>query len=509
MWTCYAAVFDVFDDDDDTDTDYTEQRQWLQAPRGDQNQDQDQDHEHEHEQEQEQEQDDDQEHDQEHEHDQDFESESEAWVAAGAWDDPLLTNASHLLSHVSVAPWLGATLRTLTISKCSDMGIWDMPSLLVDHAPNLECLEVTHGRFDTFTHAELVLPPRLTALKLTYCCIRTFEPDLLAAPALRELDISFNSLEHLPACLEAVQDRIILQPAAGTVTDAAPGHRQRRRRRHRLVLNLRNNNFWWQTGTAIPYGRLTRESLHELRRANHYGLVNSMVVLDAVRVLRLDDRTVVTKLRATHDDAQNVHMTSVQSAARATVDRIMSAPHLPPYNPGFMEHLVRRLQCSECNAKKGWRRRCCTKRCARAVAVMRIDCAKPNMRHLVLGGVEYRDLCERVLAFLEHDPQAAPVADAVFEVMREEILLSQWVCLTGKITHLLGAMNGLVPGVAIGISPREALSDTLVAIRNRWSAAAVDSGLLAYLTEAIPEATQALEDACIPEEEQAGWLDAL
>ena len=56
-------------------------------------------------------------------------------------------------------------------------------------------------------------------------------------------------------------------------------------------------------------------------------------------------------------------------------------------------------------------------------------------------------------------------------------------------------------------------SDALVGVRNRWIAAtaAVGAGddLGAYLAGAVPEALQALEDACVPEAEQGAWLDAL
>lgn len=417
--------------------------------------------------------------------------------------DPSLLRASQLVPVILAHPPLphGASLLTLKVHNCSRFGVWDAPALLTNYAPNLACLEIVHGWFDTLTDAELVLPPRLVRLRISYCGVREFEPTL-PADTLRDLDISFNRIEYLPACLEAVRDRIMLPPGTAAVNA-------------RFALNLRNNDFWWQSGTALHYGKITRDSLHELRRANDYGLIGTQVLAHASNYLREKEGRgagyhLVTKLRTTYDDAQSVHLSSVQTSVRDAVSRIMHAPGLPPYDPAFVDRLADRLRCDEC--RQGWKRnpfsrRTCGARCQVAVHVVRQDCARAHIHHGALD-VSYRDICERLLAFLENAPEAAPVAAEVFGAMREEIVRADKVCLTGKITHLIGTLNGLVPGFAVGISAKESLGDTIVAIRNRWAEAAAGD-IDAYITGAVPEALQALEDACISLEEQGAWMDAI
>lgn len=364
--------------------------------------------------------------------------------------------------------------------------------------PGLAVLEVSHCRIKSLFAEDLVLPPRLRRLALTYDCLEEFEVELPLS--LRDLDLSFNKLTRLPACLERIRELVIVADRPDDDDDDGVTSSQDGERRHdaaRCRLELRNNNFWFCEYTDVTPGRVNRDTMVELTRAHDWGLLSASKLRRAMDHL-LDGTRVqhaVTHHRTTYADPQNVHKSSVQTSVKEALARLMAwteslpdvrvPPNLRAFDPRFVETLIRRMALSKI-----------------AAAQFRVDCADATV-HGTLQ-VTFGNLCELLLRFVS----AQPAAKEIFAVMGQEYARNVKVCFTGKVTHLLACLNGFVDGFAVGIDSKDELANKLVAIRNKWSQLA-GLDFHEYVAQAIPEAMQALEDACVPIAEQAHWLEGI
>ena len=91
-------------------------------------------------------------------------------------------------------------------------------------------------------------------------------------------------------------------------------------------------------------------------------------------------------------------------------------------------------------------------------------------------------------------------------MLEEEVKAGAETCFTGRMIRLLNALVGFVPQVTVGISAAEELANAVLVARRRI-AAEHDGDPEAYLAEAIPAVWQILEDACVPVERHAAWLE--
>ncbi len=382
------------------------------------------------------------------------------------------------------------------------------PRVIVDFAllaPNLTILSITCCTVPSFTSATVVLPPNLRVLDLSYNLLHTF--DVTPLPArLHRLDLSFNNLQEVPRCLDEL-----------------------RARKPPVRIELHHNDYHKRLGPDTPPA--------ELQRANDYGVLSTSTLRHWTRVARdrakearrrareegccveeedeePDDawdphtarpgRVRVSALRTAppvHEDAQSAHLTSVQEDMRRVVTWVMvaadaAAQHAAGARPPIPAHVlpsVARLS----RIRHLARRRLMLRGEPRVLFVR--DCLATRA-HSVYG-VTFGELC---LA-LERVVEARDDAAEVFRVMGEEYARATQVCLTGRFTHVLSALNGFVEGVTVGVSRRDELASALARVRNRWAERAGDD-VDAYLAHAVPEALQVLEDACVPEDEQSGWL---
>ncbi len=356
---------------------------------------------------------------------------------------------------------------------------------LSSRMPGLAVLAVSHCRIKSLFSEDLTLPPRLRRLSLTYNCLEEFEVYL--PRSLRDLDISFNKLTRLPACLENIRDLVLLR----TNMNAA-GQQQHCR------LNVRNNNFWFNEYSDITPGRVNRDTMVELTRAHDWGLICSSKLQRAMSTLGMTMNWPATTIRhkvarhkTTYEDPQNVHKSSVQASVIDSITRLMedvdenNNKKKNTFDPNFVETLVKKMRLSR-----------------KVAATFRIDCASA----IVHSGLDvtFGNLCERLLSFVS----SQPAADEIFNIMGKEYARNSRVCFTGKVTHLLACLNGFVDGFAVGINTKDELANQLITIRNKWARLAGDDFAM-YVAEALPEAMQVLEDACVPASEQEAWLDGI
>jgi hypothetical protein len=411
-------------------------------------------------------------------------------------------------------------LRVLSICNMSDSFSESLlhsssePDALALACPNLQRLEIVAcSGLATLTSHMLTLPPNLVDLVITHCDMVLFELEL-PVNTLSLLDISSNRLRSIPACLEMFENwqmqanKRVLRGIVGCP---------------RLILN--GNDFWFTEGSDVSYPKVNELTLPELTRAAALGLIGSCTLSKAIdhvypeRARERDiarERTrggnaVVRKVATTYDNSQSVHISSVQSGVRKVIQHLKELRATNKFNPNAIKEFSAKLN----EMKRG------------SGSVLRVWCAEMTELHGTYQ-MSMTAICEAVFIAIEaihiEEPKGEKEKDAmtpeqkrekIKDMKREayksiayEIHKNKKVCFTGRITHLLGALGGLVPGFEITVSLNEEIQNTMAFIRNKWVDRLGDD-LNAYLTEAVPEATQALCDLCVPEGDMWSWLDAL
>jgi hypothetical protein len=186
-------------------------------------------------------------------------------------------------------------------------------------------------------------------------------------------------------------------------------------------------------------------------------------------------------------DKQSVHMRSVQESLTDAIAHVMSASPHSPWNRKYLDILFKKTKASTMVQKK-----------------IRYSAADSNP-HSGLG-VTFGALLERLVAMIESMDTTRQ--DSIYSIISNEFEMISKVCLTGQFTHILSCLNGIVDGFYVGINSSEALGNTLARIRNKW-AEKCGNDINVYVENAIPEALQALEDACISQEEQKYWISGI
>ena len=122
-----------------------------------------------------------------------------------------------------------------------------------------------------------------------------------------------------------------------------------------------------------------------------------------------------------------------------------------------------------------------------------------------MGRCTYAELLECVWAVIE----AHEHRNTLRPRLREELEESVGMCFTGRATRLLNALHGVVEGVHIGVSARDAMQARVASILNRLAtsrsvpnATEVVAGLRKELEGAIQECNDLMTG------EREAWLDA-
>lgn len=359
--------------------------------------------------------------------------------------------------------------------KClSEIRLWDCMSIELINCPRLskipcignycmlEILRLQHCDIKRF-HCEL--PECLRVLEISYCGLVEFAPEHVPSQ-LAELNLSFNKLKMIPRCLENM--------------------------RH-TSMNLKNNDFWFNMYTDISPGMICGEIVDELILAHKMNLVSTSKILYAIRILfekeymqdarRLKTATRVEfeirkkEVKTTAENAQNVHLTSVQNSlanALKILDTSTSCVNMS------LDEVQRILQMNE------WDK-------------IKTLCASDTVHSIYK--VTYFDVLTKVLSTIMRSVDK----DVMLDIFRDELRDGLDTCFTGQITRMVNALNGFVKDIKVGISSKEELSNTIIAIRKKYSLIYPD--VEEYAIETIPVVWQLLEDMCVPEHEHMAWLE--
>jgi hypothetical protein len=379
-----------------------------------------------------------------------------------------------LLENIQDTP---CTIEIINNTTISDVYFKDLLSISIVNCPkitklpcfshfvNLETLKVQHCDIRVF---DLFIPNCLRNLDISYCGLQEFRPQNIPQN-LAELNLSFNKLKLIPRCLEHL-------PSATRI-------------------NLANNDFWFNMYSNISPAMISPEAIEELILAYKLNLIGTSKILYAIDILHEKNYPDVaraleritcqqfevrkTEVKSTADNAQNVHLTSVQNSMANAIKFLYSYNSHYKFNQNHIKSILQfpddkwdqiKLLCDSTN--------------------------KHSIYHMT-----YFQVLTKVLQVIHE----SPYKDTMLEVLRDEIIDGLDTCFTGQITRMVNSLNGFVKQIKVGIDHKEELSNTIIAIRKKYSM--IYNDIEQYTTETIPIVWQLLEDSCVPEHEHAAWLE--
>lgn len=360
-----------------------------------------------------------------------------------------------------------------------------IPSINMFHSLeslHLSCIDMSIFHFE--------LPPSIASLRVTYCGLREFRPANVVR--LVELDLSFNKLQQIPACLDAFHE-----------ANAA------------MRLSLKNNDFWFDMYSSISDSLICRSTVDELIRANKYNLVGTPKLLQAIHCLqlkkldfeanRLSDAVNLRLMNqrmnggangdtenegvTTYADKQNVHLSSVQSSFKQSV---MVVVDYKPKKP---------IKADDDDIIKALRIRVRKKNLLKLRKTLELPQSIHVENHTY---VTFRMVLKGVYCMIQ-DEEDEGTRNCMMDVLGEEIEAGIDTCFTGKITRIVNALSGFRKDVNVGISRNEEISNSIIAIRKKYALMYTNPN--EYVTECIPVVLQMLEDLCVPEGEQVVWIE--
>lgn len=368
------------------------------------------------------------------------------------------------------------TIDTLRLYDCMRIIIMNCPRITAiprfSTFVTLETLRIQHCDIPQFTH---FIPDNLRTLEISYCGLKEFRPENVPNN-LAELNLSFNKLKEIPRCLEHIHKKAV-------------------------KINLSNNDFWFNMYSDISPGMISAGVVDELKLAYTMNLIGTSKIFVAVQALIEKDLvyeartlkehanlTIVIRRKhasTTAENAQNVHLTSVQDGMEAAIEYINN--YTPLHNTIGIDRLSAVRHLSHDLGAKTWQ------------AIEQL--CNTNNRHSIYK-MTYFEVLYKVYQIICDNPSDKPV---LLAILRDELYDGIGTCFTGQITRMVNVLNGFVPAIRVGISKQEELSNAIIALRKKYSCIYPDTD--EYIAETIPIIWQLLEDTCIPESEHKAWLE--
>jgi len=431
-------------------------------------------------------------------------------------------------SPTEVLPRLPASLRELSVTsgKLSDLGETDWAAMV-----NLETMNLSHNCLGEFRMDSP--PPHLAELNLSFNVLSAFHVTAECAGGLASLNLSYNSLTELPRCLWP-------KATAGRLARLA----------------IQQNNIWYTEYSGLSRNRVTLAAMEEITVAATYGALRPNRMREARYILRskvpnevsaedaapyismlpqpaqreVRDAPVPTRTaapatiahsqRTTYESGQNVHVASNQNSLTASIAALMRMPMLLTpeelldafiayHNPA---RVVGRARENARGRGIGAWFRARFRALGAAVSggsepawirAFRDDCASASSH--TATRMTYRDVAVRVLNAVAGDPNR----EAVYDILAEEIRHGAGLCFTGRVTRLVNALGGFVPGVGVTLSQKEAIQNDVIVARRRMAEKYGEDTdeYLANVTERVQRILA--EHDGISEAECEAWVSAL
>ena len=420
---------------------------------------------------------------------------------------------------------------------------------------------------------DIPLPPEIVELKVTHCDLETFVlqlpstqlPSTQLPSTLKSLDLSNNRLTRIPRCIiensvvkinlannefwfhagsdvpfskisrdtidELLRAHKLLLLSTSQINKVLKHYNFENSKIQREILELYEQNrshrllplhFQFQAHhvTAQDWDQTTTQDYHmttqDWNRVHHAAAHDLNSVYDDrhapfPRTFLHDDPLpfrLNLHVRTAYEDDQNVHMSGVQRSVAEIVKNVMSLNIRE--SDDDIDEFAKRLDRAH-SSTRSWLWRLVSLFSTRPGRVLKEWCSRPEVHGQLR--VSMSQISRRIFGIIERVDEGA--REEAYKSIAVEILENRYMCFTGRISHLLNSLSGIVDGFEVKMSRGEALQNAMATVRNKWARVhGLGQGLEgenldAYLRDVVPDAMQTLEDMCVPEAEQEAWLDAL
>ena len=314
---------------------------------------------------------------------------------------------------------------------------------------------------------------------------------------LLSVDVSFNFLKRGPP------------PGSMGATQVATHHNEMDNREHcrGVLFSLAPATNLW---TSPRTGGLTAGLLPQLPPGSpiafHRPIQGGMGVARQVREIQEQLRQ--GQEQGAYAQRQSVHNTTVQKGARDAIDRVLALSR--PYPRIDTPELLKRVRAALYPDPRWWWQRALRFALPAPSSWRCIESSCGDVTTVYGAGGTYAELLERVWAIVERHEHR----DLLCTRLREEAEESAGMCFTGRATRLLNVLHGVVEGVHLGVSDREAMQARIAAVLARLghaqasptSPTASKDGVVEKLRNEMQEAL----DGCpgLSVDERAAWLEA-
>lgn len=367
------------------------------------------------------------------------------------------------------------TISSIKLHDCNFIILLNCPKITkipdMHFFYNLEIIKVQHCTINTcYTH----FPDSLRTLEMSYCCMTDFSPANLSIN-LAEINLSFNNLKSIPKIIETLYEA-----------------------NKYIKINLINNDFWYSMYSDLSPSMICAETIKELVFANKLNIVSTLKLRNAIDILNqkklskeakwLSQQIGVSLEKKKYNifsNPQNIHLVSIQDNVTKAIDFVMNI-NIPVKNTISMSNAIKHL--IKMNVSPN--------------IIDFLNSREYESHYHSIYKVTYKELFEKVYTIIQENPNK----DTLINIFIDEIKDGIDTCFTGQMTRLVNSLNGFVPGVNVTMSKTEELSNSIVALRNKY-ALMYGQNTDNYIQETIPAVWQLLEDMCVPEVEHDIWLE--
>lgn len=377
--------------------------------------------------------------------------------------------------------------------------ISDINRLFIGDYPNIETLDVSYNRIETFPRN---LPNNLVSLNLSNNSIAKM-PEINCLPKdITHVDITFNKFNDLPSWVADISTNIKINLFPNkywfssysniSLNRKIEDHHIKIAQRYfsgelvRKMLITRGFSTEPDFPSASPQPRkLTHEEYQEWRRnqrrarenlLNRYPNGNNLAVAPPV-INGLAAR------KTTAEQAQNVHNSDIQDSFSKSVSNIMkfNAPKISNYLNQIKKYYFFDGFNIVSNTKF-------------------IFCVLSNCRENIMVskcGVTYNQILQKIWEISNINPHKKEIR----RILRNEINDGIGYCFTGRVTRLVNSLSGFVDGIQVGYSENEQINNAVIATIRRCEANPE--------LKVLDEVRKVLTELNVPEERQTVWLDVL
>ena len=345
----------------------------------------------------------------------------------------------------------------------------DLCTLQYDNLINLSVHDLSEKGTARFILSIPLLPDSIQMIKVSNCPFLTSWPDCKLPRSLTNLNIVGTRLRAMPSLVSAINlETIDLHDNHIASIGVLPPNV--------ATINLSYNKIYdldWTLFTTVHMVNLSFNFLKEPPPSTNANANATRFIYDHndIDIYTYCQAQVTQHARAqnVYNQNQNVHDTSVQAGARDAINTITEMTKTCEYmileKSALVNDVVTKLYPSQTHVCCMDFFTCCIPRFiteSRQMHVLVNQWCDDDIT-LYAGQVTYSDLLGMVWAVVENHEHRDSLRGRLSEELKEGIDM----CFTGRATRLLNSLQGIVEGVHIGVSEREAMLARIAVVLNK------------------------------------------